>query len=230
MVGGAFGADAGEAGGEGAEGAGAEGAEQGGQAQLLEGPQSDVFDADGAGAFGAEGIGVNAEEVGGVGAGGAVGRGAVEVEQLAGEEVGATEEVGGDGAGRGERTGGGEGLDELAEQGPVRGGDVEAGPEVEEGLLTGASMDADGADEAEVGLGGAVGRAAVGGATDEHKGKLAGRGVGSPGKSASRFIFGLYIIQSLLIRRFGRETQYLPNKTQSFHDPISTCAESGKSR
>lgn len=48
------------------------------------------------------------------------------------------------------------------------GGDVEAGAEIEQGFLAGAASDAHGADEAVVGIAGAIGGAAVGGAANEH--------------------------------------------------------------
>ena len=133
-----------------------------------------------AGAFGAEGVGVDEQQVGGVGRG----REAVEVDELAGEGAGAVEQGGGSSAGR-KRPTGGDRFDELAEPGPVLGGEVEAGAEVEEGFLAGASMDAHGLDEAEVGIGGAVGGATVGGAPDEHWLQTSRRG----GGKSSEFAF-----------------------------------------
>ena len=137
-------------------------AQQGGQAELFESPQGDMFEAHAAGAFAAQRVGVDQQQVGSV-----AGRAAMEIDDLASERAGPLEQAGRCGAGR-QRAARGERFDELAEARPVLGGHVEAGPEVEQGLLARAALDAHGLHEAEIGIADALGVAAVGGAADEH--------------------------------------------------------------
>ena len=148
------GGDAGVAGGS------AEGAQGVGEVKGLEGVEGEALGADGADEAVVEGIEVDEGEIvaGGVGQGG-------EAEAF-GNLLGGLEE-GGIGSEQGGLAGA-EGVDQLAESGPLGGRDGELGPEIEKGDLADGAGGADAADKAEGGVGLGAGAGPGVNAADEH--------------------------------------------------------------